>query len=115
MLKEHFKFAPPDQVNKGGGREEEGKLRDKADPKWYPADPKWFPAGVSPRLFATGEEEVGVVEAQEVQMDWMDSHYVSTRELHEAAALIRRYIIFKLGHYTFTQILQWNPSSYSGE
>lgn len=59
-------------------------------------NPEWFPAGVSPSRFpweGEGEEFEGMSvaeEVQEYQMSWMDSQQLSARELHRAAAGIKR-------------------------
>lgn len=84
LLKEHFQFSNPEEKAERGIREGGG------------ADPKWFPAGVdiSPHSLLY-EGEVGMAEAEEVQHDgmkWMDSQTVSTRELHHAAAQIRKWV-----------------------
>ena len=53
--------------------------------------PTWFPAGISAHPYLL-EGEGGMVEAEEVEMDWMNYHSVSTRELQMAASHIHGWV-----------------------
>ncbi len=61
--------------------------------------PDWYPAGISSMEYSQcvvgdgGGEEPGTGTNEELQvceMEWMDTHTVSTKDLHDAAALIKR-------------------------
>ena len=57
------------------------------------ANSKWIPAGVSSHHHFLCDEQCGEEGGGAVcmyEMEWMDAHNVSTRELHEAAARIQR-------------------------
>ena len=56
------------------------------------AQPEWYPAGISPTEYAERAVCFGVdaMDNEEVcEMEWMDEHSVSTKDVHKAAALMR--------------------------
>ena len=81
MLKEYFQCKTDGAETPAGGPQPEG------------AEPAWYPAGISSGEYAQCAMRGPPDSTDDLQvwdMEWMDAHAVSTKELHEAASLIRR-------------------------